>query len=490
MKFQPSKYQQAIYDFISEGQGNLVIDAVAGSGKTTTIVNAIELIDSSQSVLFLAFNKSIVEELKIKLEWFSNVEVSTIHSLGARSLTSTFKTKIDGDKYKAHFNRGLETGLYRPTNSEMEVEEYETYKGNIRKLIDLVRVNLCSSVDQFQDLAFQHGLFLVDNEVSIAADVVRWGYKSIETIDFTDMIYFPALKKINMPKYDWIFIDECQDLNAAQRTTVLKCLAEGGRFVAVGDPKQAIYGFAGADIESFNILKNTPNTTCLPLSVCYRCDESIIDLAKDKVPYIEARPNAPYGEVEFDAHYSKVKDGDMIICRNVAPLTSLCMHYISNGIKAYIKGGDIGTNLINMIKNTKRVYVEDAIAILNKEYNKILKRVSDAQKCTLIEAQEAPQCQTYLDKIEAIKAIANTLKTSEAVINRINTIFSDTNKSGICLSSIHKSKGLEADRVFILNRDMLYNKRAMKIDWMAEQEHNLVYVAITRAKHYLGFIEF
>lgn len=487
MKFQPSQYQQAIYNEIKEGSSNLVIDAVAGSGKTTTIVNAISLIDPNDSVLFLAFNKSIVEELKIKLDFFENVDVSTIHSLGARSLTSMFRTKVNGDKYKAHLNRGMETGVYRPTR-QMEPEEHEEYKANIRKLIDLIRVNLCKSVDEFESLAFHHGLFLRNNEIQIAADCVRWGYRNIEEIDFTDMIYFPAMKNINMPKYDWIFIDECQDLNAAQRTTVLKCLKSDGRFVAVGDPQQAIYGFAGADVESFNILKNTPNTKVLPLSVCYRCDESIIEMAKKIVPKIEARDNAPEGVVEEKSKYEDVQDGDMVICRNVSPLTSLCMNYIANGRKAYIKGGDIGANLVNMIKNTKRTRMEDVMVVLDKEYKKIISRVISAQNCSSFEASEHPHATNYMDKIEAINVLTGTLKTADAVMNRIKSIFSDENKAGICLSSIHKSKGLECDRVYILKPELLYNKRAMKIDWMAEQESNLVYVAFTRAKHFLGFI--
>ena len=72
--------------------------------------------------------------------------------------------------------------------------------------------------------------------------------------------------------------------------------------------------------------------------------------------------------------------------------------------------------------------------------------------------------------------------------NRINMIFSDDSKNGICLSTVHKSKGLESDRVFIICPDKFYVKPCMRVPWMAEQERNLVYVAITRAKHFLGFV--
>src|SRR5690606_17170108 len=296
--------------FIQNGQGNAVVDAVAGSGKSTTIVHALNMIPEDQTVLFLAFNKAIVEELKIKVAMQPNVEVMTLHSLGAKALMNTYNCKIQGDKYKAHLNEGIRLGQYKPL-MDIDFEEVSEWKANINKLIDLVRVNLCNSTEQFEDLAMKHDLNLIDNECHIAAQVVRWGYKQMDFIDFTDMIYFPVMKNVRMPQYDWVFVDECQDLNAAQRELFLKCLKPGGRFVAVGDPRQDIYGFAGADVKSFNLLKSIPNTTQLPLSVCYRCDSSIINLAKTLVPQIEAKDGAESGTVDNDASIRNVEDGDM-----------------------------------------------------------------------------------------------------------------------------------------------------------------------------------
>lgn len=487
-KFTPSKYQQAIYDFIATGNGNAVVDAVAGSGKSTTIINGLKQIDEDKSVLFLAFNKSIVEELKIKVSMQENVEVMTLHSLGAKALMRTFKCKVDANKYRAHFNQGLEYGAYKP-HRELEYEELAEYKQNVMKLVDLIRVNLCNSTSQFFDLAMKHNIDLLSNELEVAGNVVRWGYNKMDVIDFTDMIYFPAMKNIKLEKYDWVFIDECQDLNAAQRQLFLKCIKEDtGRFVAVGDPRQAIYGFAGADVESFNLLKQIPNTTQLPLSVCYRCDGEIIELAKNLVPQIEARENAPSGKVNRSASINDVRDNDMVICRVTAPLTKLCMNYIANGVKAYIMGKDIGTNLINMIKKTNRNRMDDIFKVFNKELSKIEIRVSQALKCSLGEARNSSQYESYADKMMAIEVLSEGLSTATQVIKRIEAVFSDDNRQGICLSTIHKSKGLEADNVFILCPDKMHNKRAMQVEWMAQQEYNLEYVAYTRAKHYLGFI--
>ncbi len=164
------------------------------------------------------------------------------------------------------------------------------------------------------------------------------------------------------------------------------------------------------------------------------------------------------------------------------------MQYIANGIKAYVKGRDIGLNLINMINKTKRQYLDDTIEQLNKDLFKTAQKIVSKNKCSLSEAKENSIYTSQLDKINAIIILAKNLKTTDAVINRIKSIFKDDQKSGICLSTIHKSKGLESDRVFILKQEKMLLPHCMKISWMAEQEYNLVYVAYTRAQKYLGFI--
>ena len=487
MAFVPSKYQKTVYTYIQKGKGNAVIDAVAGSGKSTTIVNALKLIPTYKRVLFLAFNKSIVDELKVKIGDLQNVDVCTLHSLGCKALFRAYKSVINENKYSAWLNDGIRYGSITPLN-QLRDEDRGEWKENIAKLLDLGRVNLVDNPFTLGELAYKHGLFLVDNEIDIALRGIKWGEMNTQEIDFTDMIYLPVKKDIRMFQFDWVFIDECQDLNAAQRNLFLKCVKPNGRFVAVGDPRQAIYGFAGADVESFNLLKSIPHTVKLPLSVCYRCDADIIKLAKEIVPQIEARDNAPAGVVNRDAKIADVKDGDMILCRVSAPLVDLCMCYIANGVKAYVKGREIGKNLCNMLLKTKSAKMEDATAKLERELGKIIGKVVAKTKCTQEEAMQSEQYRTYEDKLNAINVLAEGLTSTHEVIDRIESIFSDDSKSGICLSTVHKSKGLESDNVYIICPDKFYLKACMNIPWMAEQEKNLVYVAVTRAKHTLGFI--
>ena len=487
--FVPSKYQKTVYTYIQKGKGNAVIDAVAGSGKSTTIVNALKLIPASKSVLFLAFNASIVEELKIKIGNIPNVDIRTLNSLGFKIVRTAYKNvQLDDTKYKVWINDKIQSGMIQPSRN-LESEEYPTWKDNINRLIQLGRVNLVRTFDGLMNLAEKHCLDIIDNEVKHAINGIFWGEQNTAVIDYTDQIYFPNVKRMNCPQYDWVFIDECQDLNAAQRELFLKCVKPGGRFIAVGDPRQAIYGFSGADVESFNLLKAIPHTAKLPLSVCYRCDKTIIELAQTIVPQITWRDNAPDGVIDHNAKMEDVKDGDMILCRVTAPLIDLCMKYIASGVKAYVKGKDIGMNLINMIKKTNKKRMPQVMERLNHEAEKILNKIVAHQHCTAEEAKDNDVYQSYLDKLNAIEILSEGLDLADDVINRIEGIFNNDSKNGICLSTIHKSKGLESDRVFIICEDKLYLKHCMKVPWMAEQEKNLVYVAFTRAKHHLGFIQ-
>lgn len=483
----PSPYQQAVYDFIQYGEGHGVINAVAGSGKSTTINNSFAYIPESHQCLLLAFNKSIVEELKMRVSDRGNVTVSTLHSLGCKAIMKKYRVQIDGSKYSRFVNEYFDNGKNCPDNLR-DWDDVNLFKQNIKRLIDLGRVNLCETEGDLLQIADKFDMDLLSTEAQFAMRFIKWGLQKEDTIDFTDMIYWPVVKKLWVGKYHWVFIDECQDLNAAQRELFLMCLRTDGRFIAVGDPHQAIYGFAGADVESFNILASLPGVKQFPLSVCYRCDSDIIQLAKKYVPQIEARDGAPIGTIDRFAHPFQAKSGDMVLCRFTKPLTQQCMDYIRSGIKARIQGRDIGANLAKMIRDTKLIYIEDIFEKLYRDFDKAAARYATRKRIPLQEAMESDTIMNHRDRIQTIEVLAEGLDTGEEIINRIYSIFDDNIGSGILLSTIHRSKGLEADRVFILEADNMVAKQAMKLAWSAEQEYNLQYVAFTRAKHYLGLI--
>lgn len=489
MSYTPSKYQKAIFNYLEAGVGNAVIDAVAGSGKSTTLIECLKKIDPSKTVLFLAFNKAIVEELKIKIGKMPNVEIKTLHSLGASVINrSLWAVETNGSKYIRYINTLLHRDAEGSFTQGVEPADLKEFKNNIFSLIDLCRSNLIKTKEQAKELADKHGIILRGQEINMAFKAIKWGFKHEEQIDFTDMLTFPLVKNMSMTQYDYVFIDECQDLNAAQRSLFLRCIKpDTGRFIAVGDPKQAIYGFAGADVESFKLLQSLPNTVSLPLSVCYRCDKNIIKMAQSIVTHIEWREGAPDGVVDHRAELNMVQDGDMILCRLTAPLVDVCLRYIRQGVKAFVKGGDIGAGLIRIIEDTDMKTTGDILDALDFKLFNLSVDYAKANNCTPQEAQESAEYVRQYDQINAIRLLSEGLVNGSQTIARIRSIFSES-AQGICLSTIHKSKGLEYSRVFILCPEKLWHERSMQMQWTTEQEDNLVYVAYTRAKNYLGFI--
>jgi len=519
--FKPSPYQQGIYDFLTEGKGNAVVSAVAGSGKTTTLINALNLIPSELNVLFLAFNKSIAQELSERVpKSATNIEVRTLHAYGYFSVTKSYKSDIDNSKYRKllkdiqsyseNFDLDyLKKYNYKPQqikmvedfifdDSEKElIDDKVSYFNRVMKLTDLGRLNLIdlknqdNGIDQLKLLSEKHNVEIINGECYRAWLLINLGASYLDKADFTDMVFLPNHLNLQTNKYDIVFIDECQDLNACQRELMKKAIKQNtGRFIAVGDPAQAIYGFSGADADSFQKLIDIPNTITLPLSVCYRCGSDIIDYAKKLMPQIEASPSAKKGLIDHNFSYKNIVKGDMVICRNTMPLVALCMKYLSQGVKAFVMGTDISASLITMVdscrRKTEEFSCENIFARIYKEKNKLVKNIMSKENCTEKEAEENQIVISFMDKIRTLETLSSGCLTGDDLINKLKVIFSD-DADGICLSTIHKSKGLEADRVFIIHSELMPSKHAKK-DWEKLQEKNLMYVAYTRAKSVLGFV--
>ena len=475
-----SPYQQAVFDFIKNGSGNAVVNAVAGAGKTFTIVESLSMIQSEHRVLFIAFNKHIIEELRAKLakRGITNVDVMTVHSYGNRAIRDNMKAFNDADKVWK-----ICDSLY--PSWEVDPEISQGYIGRVKRLVELAKLSLSETPDELYDLACKHDIELLNSEIENAIQVKRISDRNLRSYDFNDMLYFPVKHNLKCKQYDWVFIDECQDLSACQQELMKKAIKPGGRFVAVGDPHQCIYGFAGSDVESFRKLSALPNTQQLPLSLTYRCSKAVTALAQGLVPHIQSLPDAPEGIVRYDGKISEFRQGDLILSRVNRPLITLCIRLLGDGVKAYVKGKDIGMNLINMLKKTRKKNLDSAIDHLLNEKQRMIDKM--VRRGTPVEdATNSQAVIMYQQKIDAIEAIADGLKTVDQAIKRIETIFAD-DSAGICLSTVHKAKGLESDRVFIVEPAKMPAPWVKKA-WELEQESNIEYVAYTRAKHELVIV--
>lgn len=496
--FNPSVYQQAIFDFVSRA-GNvlsLIIEAVAGSGKTTTIVRALELLPRSASVVFLAFNKAIAETLASRVP--SNVKASTFHSLGMRA----WKRFCYGGRYLRVDSNKVQRILWDmfPKVNGRQARELEIYGSFVKRLVSLgknagIGCLVPDEPEQWQALIEHHDLTLDSLEaseekaISIAREVLAAsnaiGRKSI---DFDDMLYLPILNNIRFDLFDFVFVDESQDTNLIQQA-ILKLLVKpnGGRLIAVGDTHQAIYGFRGADAEAMKRLGASFQCETLPLSVSYRISKAVCQFAKKYVPHIETPDSAPEGKVEKLATYTveTFKPTDAVICRNVAPLVAMAYSFISKAIAVRILGREIGQGLITLIQKMEATGID---TLLEK-----LETYKTREVAKLTEKGREKQAEAITDKVECVRLLIDNLtesnRTISALVDSITRLFTDNGQGMLTLCTAHKSKGLEFPRVFILDFEKLMPSRYATKDWQIEQEKNLIYVAATRAMSDLFFIE-
>lgn len=477
----PSKYQTAIYKAFQLTNRNLNISAVAGSGKTTTLLELIKFVPRDAACSFFAFNKSIVGELTDR-NTRPGTDIMTIHSCGWRAILRRY-----GGKIKMNPNKAL-------AKTEKVLKKYENEMGDkkkswffyiIPKVVDLMRCNLLENVSESYDFLMEyHDLMIDEIEKKVAMEVFREMNRDKREFDFMDMIYQPVIDPlIRLKKYDYVFCDESQDFSVCQQEFIKKCLGRKGRLITVGDRRQAIYGFAGADADSYDKLASLVGISVkMPLSVSYRCARKIVEEAQAIVPEISASPFAEEGEVKWGS-LTELEQGDWIICRNLKPLIEAYLWLMKNKIKSKIRGKEIGEGILALINKVGGKTLDQLDKNLAKEVDKLNGKLA---KRGVAQPMLHPKMILLLQKLEVIECLVAEVQTVEGLKDLLRNIFSDEVK-GILLTTIHKAKGLENDNIFFLAPELIPSKFATQ-PWQIEQENNLKYVGITRAKKKLVYV--
>ncbi len=477
----PSKYQQAFFDAVGTSNDNLTVDAVAGSGKSTSVEHAIGYLNQTKSTAIFAFNRAIVEAMKRRMERSSirlpfKLHIDTINAFGWSICRKA--TRI------TQVSAGKDDEILK---SIIEKKDFYKYKGVMTRLVALLKANCHFNEDLPESMIHEYmDVYGIDFEVDgffvrTLQDLWAISSKIDYILNFSDQIYMPLKMGWNIPQFDVGFVDEVQDLNPAQQELMLRACK---RFIGVGDSRQAIYAFAGADAHSLKNMIQRTAARILPLSISYRCPKNVVKLAQEIVPHMEFAENASDGIVDSVKNLDLAKDGDFVLCRTNAPLVSSCLQMIREGRKAQVKGKEIGEQLIGLINrlgvkdNDSSGNLLDAVSKYQIEEGE---RLARANRDQLIEALE--------DRCETIRVLIESSPTVAGVKDRIRGIFAD-NVIGIMHSSIHKAKGLESSRVFILREDLLppKAKRKNQTATQLEQEWNLKYVAITRSMSELYFV--
>lgn len=464
---------------------NLVVRARAGTGKTTTIIEGVNRAPDG-SILLCAFNKRIADELSTRLT-SSRASARTLHSVGFSAVRKFWngvslapRTQDRADTITAHVCPNtvpddIKKLVTRIHTMGREVHAHAAEPGD---LLDMIYTYDMEADEEWRDEFPAEKL----EAMALAAMDFAASAKPAGGIDFTDMVFLPVRNGWLRPAFDMVVVDEAQDMNATQLEIAQKVCRPQGRICVVGDDRQAIYGFRGADSSSLDRLKRELKAGELGLTITYRCAQSIVKLAQALVPDFQAGPSNPQGTVErlgMDKMVEQAQAGDFILSRLNAPIVGVAMSLLRNNKPARVAGRDIGAGLKALVRKLATGKAKDSVPeFLGKVMQWEARELARAMKMGHPEKVEPIH-----DKAEVLRVMADGAVGMGEVLDRCDTLFSDDkSKSAVICSSIHRSKGLESPTVYLL-ADTIRREASRPIE-----EANIEYVAITRAKNRLVLV--
>lgn len=501
-----SEQQTNFLTFVAEGKGSAVLEAVAGSGKTFTVMLAIKLIkllNPNARVLYLVFNKKNQIEAAEKIG-ADLATVSTFHAAGMRGWSFAQRgkdLKIDVREKRSLMAEELDlpSHLYSFVFSLIDKAMAEGL-GAVKPLTtaameDVVDHYSLETEITSSDKMDNGELYEAINQgIALAIKGVEIGYRMAVNglLTFSDLLFAPIKGKCRLLRYDYVFIDEAQDTSAIRRALGKAFLEIGGRLFAVGDRHQAIYGFTGADNDSLDLIAKDFSCQYFPLSVSYRCGSKIIEFAQQWVNHIQAADNAIEGAVtsmSVAEMIAALTPKDAVLCRNTKPLIELAYQLLKSGKACQVLGKNtVGTALIKLATRWKSTDKSGKVVLSLPAYLDRLTAYRDKTIAGLIAKGKEAAADNLNDLVDCILTIAESLPAGAPVTalkDQIERLFVDEEgnlKEVITLSTIHKSKGLEFDNVYWLDRSKYQPSKFARQQWQQDQERNLMYVAATRAR--------
>jgi hypothetical protein len=340
-------------------------------------------------------------------------------------------------------------------------------------------------------------------------------------IAFDDMIYLPnVVEGVPIRKYDHVIVDEAQDTSRASLELMMGACHASSQIFFVGDPRQSIYAFAGADFDSIPRIIARLEAEELPLRICYRCGSNIVDIANQLCAEDEKLISAGLhtGKVEVVAgadYIERLKPGRAaVIGRTTKRLVQGCLKVLQTGIKAKVLGKNLGANIAAVVTRVEAMRIGRGVPALSSDLSNLLELLSEykvKETKTLKDSRKNPEMAIaeLEDKVETCRAFFTAYvgkcydpvlrvpddprcafnKTAKDFKLYIRGLFSDddNSKDFVLFMTAHRSKGGEWPDVFIIGSDEFPHPRA-KSERQQQQEQNLMYVAVTRAIENLCFV--
>lgn len=492
-----SSEQIAICEWFRTGRANgvesqhLVVKAFAGTGKSFTIRHGVKQAPES-NIWIAAFGKNIQLDMQRLMGPFPNGVIKTIHAVGLSCIgkfRSGIKVAFTSDRADALALQAC--GKAAPDAVVRLVSKLHTKGREIAphasKMGDLAAIQItfeCEPDEQWERAGF--GAAYVEQKaleaMELAADL-----KNGDTIDGSDMIFLPVRNGWMTKQFDMVVVDEAQDMTVAQLEIAQGVLKSSGRICIVGDSNQAIFGFRGADSGSLDRLKGELQAAELGLTVTRRCGRAIVELAQAYVPTYVAHESCSDGiisRVSMENLTASAMPSDFILSRVNAPLVSIAMKLLRAGKRTKVAGRDIGKGLTALVRKLRARTVPELLAKIEawagrevQKHQRALEAATNGRKTALKAKIEAIH-----DQADMLSSLADGAKNVDEIMARVESLFTDDGLGAagvITCSSVHRAKGMEADRVFILAETLRDGN---------QEERNICYVAITRAKHELVWV--
>jgi len=462
-------------------------EAVAGSGKSTMILERAkrEATKNGKSAFLTLFSKSLADELEVYSNEF--LSIGTKHRMGLKLFYMNGKKPfIDANK-----SRNLLIKQLKFDPSEMEDgEQFNGWK-QLYAMVDLadklrVRMADWTDINQVSGINNQYDCEVAD--LDLVQKLMKLSLEKSETgwIDFTDMNYGPLLMNFNFKKYDAGYMDECQDFSPMDAMFLERCISDGGKMTFVGDSRQSIMGFTGADTSMMEKLKNKFNCSVYPISYTFRCPRAVVDAVIDKGYHdtIKAWHGAKDGAFNPDSEYNihGYENGTMLLARRNASLIAPALKAYKSGRSVSVIGELIESKMFSILRHLKcNTICEMRSQVMNQHASKIEKLIGSKKA-------RASTIDLVNDTYETLITIINECTLVDQVEKTIKEIFKPK-KDSLLYSSMHRSKGREAERVVILDSSKMTLEMSNLDEDEIQQEKNLCYVAMTRAKSQLEFVK-
>jgi len=604
-----SPYQKEIETTFLETDKDIVINALAGTGKTSVLKHLASFKDPNEKWLYLVFNKK--NQLESEKEFPEGVTVLTSHSFLSKILQKVpadvmpkSEVKTSSDRTGGMVDDALEISTLIPRNMKIrnihqfpDGKVYYNAKVALKKIVDMCKANaidpnapdikdqILGVIDQYDintdiqntnkkgeplgrpmvmtDELIEEAIVLLKESLPGASleryekipysnrkGMLNNRRKYEGYMNFDDILWYTALNQdyIDWPYFDVVLADEVQDFNKCQQIMLNNLQKVGAKVVAVGDPHQSIYAFRGADANSFSKVQEVvageegDNGSIHELPVNYRCGSNIIDFVnQDELSpvdnlqcgideegevkeNIQTQDEAVQSVIEEYKHNKRLSVPTAFIARTNNILQKTALQLITEDVEFEFIGNDVSRKLMNLCsqivgrgRKKKTLKMGEFADNLKEYFNRFMALSQDkirmkdivtdtdmtykALRHILMNmARSDDMGNVYFFDKERNMKVENTDQFISYLTNKFKGLNFDSENQReiekvqkfqerdpheyIALCSAHRSKGLEFDRVYILGSDQFPSPQA-KSPKEREQERNVWYVALTRAKKQL-----